>query len=90
MSEREMRELVVIDPEEVFQQHKFSPAQIREALGKLEQQIEEKRLLAWATSMADPRNEEAKKAYTGLCREQGKLMTAFNRWRASNPEETEE
>lgn len=87
MSASDMRDLVVIEPEEVFAQAKFSPAQVREALGKLEQQVEEKRLLAWASWSADPRNEDLLRAYQVLCREQGRLMTAFNRWRAQNPEE---
>ena len=89
MSEQEMRELVVIEPEDLFQQKKFTAAQVREMLGKLEAQVEEKRLIAWANLVADTRNEEAKKAYQALCREQGRLMTAFARWRSANPEEEE-
>lgn len=89
MSEQDMRVLVVIDPEELFQQHKFSPEQMRDALGKLEAQVEEKRLIAWTTAIASPQSEEARKLYVGLCREQGRIMTAFNRWRAAHPENEE-
>jgi thiamine pyrophosphate-dependent acetolactate synthase large subunit-like protein len=90
MSERDVKELVVIDPEEIFQQYRFSPAQMRAALEKLEQQIEEQRLVAWTKHVANPREEASRKAYEGLCKEQGRIMTAFNRWRALNPEDAEE
>lgn len=89
MSERNMQELVVIDPADVFLQKRFSPAQMREALKKLEHQIEEARLIAWMKYVADPKNEEAEQVYVGLCREQGRIMTAFNRWRTAHPEEEE-
>lgn len=89
MSERQIGELVVIDPADIFEQNKFSPEQMRDAFDKLALQVEEKRLLAWVTYIADPRNDASKKAYETLCKEQGRIMTAFNRWRQLNPEAEE-
>jgi thiamine pyrophosphate-dependent acetolactate synthase large subunit-like protein len=89
MSETEMRDLVVIDPEAIFRQRKMTVEQTREALSKLEAQMEEQRLLAWTKHIIAPENEELKKNYRGLCREQGRMMTAFNQWRAANPEAEE-
>ncbi len=89
MSEQEMRDLVVIEPESIFRQRRLTAAQTREALKKLEAQIEEQRLLAWTKMLATPDDEEQQKAYKGLCREQGRIMTGFNAWRACNPESEE-
>jgi hypothetical protein len=82
----EPSEILIIEPEEVFRVWKVPAAHVRGLLEKLESSIEEQRLLAWVKWCAKPSDEEARKVYVGLCREQGRLMTAFNRWRARNPE----
>lgn len=80
---------MAITASEVFQQQACSTAETRAKLEKLLANIEEQRLVAWATWRAAPEEVEVAKKYRKLCKEQGRLAAAVAEWSAANPEEEE-
>lgn len=74
---------------EVFDQQAFSADETRAMLEKLLRNVEEQRLVAWATWRAAPEEGEAAKKYRKLCKEQSRLAAAVAEWSAANPEDTE-
>lgn len=89
MSEHNLKELVVIEPDEVFRAHVFTQAQTATAMKGLLASMEEQRALAWAKMRcAKPREREAlREAYRAICKEQERLMAAVAEWRAANPDD---